>query len=278
MIASKVDLTVLYIIAGALSALLVLILAVSGVSGAKRRKRMKQAIDTIELSPDVRNHRGVARRRRKTGEKPVKAQEEPEDEAIVPATELTEEEAVRMHEEAVKASAQAAAAQEEMRQQEPENRRRRQPVEVPTDETLRVAPVDQRPEFIAQGKVDDSETRIFGRMAVQTAIEEEAKAAAEAAQEPAAPVKEASVKEAPAEEPAAEETIRISREQIEEIRGKQAEREDTFSGKKGKKRDEIKPMKKKKKGFLFGRGKADDEDDFVEDGEWDESGEDDLFE
>jgi len=278
MIASKVDLTVLYIIAGALSALLVLILAVSGVSGAKRRKRMKQAIDTIELSPDVRNHRGVARRRRKTGEKPVKAQEEPEDEAIVPATELTEEEAVRMHEEAVKASAQAAAAQEEMRQQEPENRRRRQPVEVPTDETLRVAPVDQRPEFIAQGKVDDSETRIFGRMAVQTAIEEEAKAAAEAAQEPAAPVKEASVKEAPAEEPAAEETIRISREQIEEIRGKQAEREDTFSGKKGKKRDEIKPMKKKKKGFLFGRRKDDDEDDFVEEGEWDESGEDDFFE
>jgi hypothetical protein len=67
-------------------------------------------------------------------------------------------------------------------------------------------------------------------------------------------------------------------ELFEEIREKQAEREDAFAGKKGKKRGEIKPMKKKKKGFLFGRSKADDEDDFVEDEEWDESGEDDLFE
>ena len=37
-------------------------------------------------------------------------------------------------------------------------------------------------------------------------------------------------------------------------------------------------MKKKKTGFLFGRKKDEDEDDFVEDGEWDENGEDDLFE
>ena len=86
--------------------------------------------------------------------------------------------------------------------------------------------------------------------------------------------------EAAAEKPVAGETIRINRDQIEEIREKQEEREDTFAakGKKGKKRDEIKPMKKKKKGFLFGRKKEKDEDDFVEDGEWDESGEDDLFE
>jgi len=240
---------------------------------------MKQAIDTIELSPDVRNHRGTARRRRKTGAKPVKAAEEPKDEAIVPATELTEEEAVRMHEEAVRASAKAVAAdpaQAEPRQNETENRRRRQTVEVPTDETLRVAPVDQRPEFVAQGKVDDSQTRIFGRMDVEAALEEEAKTAA--AEPEAEPEQAAPVQEAPSEEPAAGETIRISREQIEEIREKQAESEDRFAAKKGKKRDEIKPMKKKKKGFLFGRGKADDEDDFVEDGEWDESGEDDLFE
>ena len=279
MIAQKVDLTVLYIVAGAISALLVLILAASGVSSAKRRKRMKQAIDTIELSPDVRNHRGTARRRRKTGAKPAKAAEEPKEEAIVPATELTEEEAVRMHEEAVRASAKAVAAdpaQAEPRQNETENRRRRQTVEVPTDETLRVAPVDQRPEFVAQGKVDDSQTRIFGRMDVEAALEEEAKTAA--AEPEAEPELAAPVQEAPSEEPAAGETIRISREQIEEIREKQAESEDHFAAKKGKKRDEIKPMKKKKKGFLFGRGKADDEDDFVEDGEWDESGEDDLFE
>ena len=274
-IASKVNLTVLYMVAGVLAALLVLILAVSGVSSAKRRKRMKQAIDTIELSPDVRNHRGVARRRRKQAAKPARAAEEVKDEAIVPATELTEEEAVRMHEEAVR-----EAEKEETHPAETENRRRRPQIEIPNDETLRVAPIDQRPEFIAQGKVDDSETRIFGRMAVQAALEEEMKAAAPAVEEqPEAPAPAAEEPVIPqAEEPAAGETIRISREQIEEIREKQAEREDAFAGKKGKKRGEIKPMKKKKKGFLFGRGKADDEDDFVEDEEWDESGEDDLFE
>ena len=274
-IASKVDLTVLYMVAGVLAALLVLILAVSGVSSAKRRKRMKQAIDTIELSPDVRNHRGVARRRRKQAAKPARAAEEVNDDVIVPATELTEEEAVRMHEEAVR-----EAEKEETHPAEMENRRRRPQIEIPNDETLRVAPIDQRPEFIAQGKVDDSETRIFGRMAVQAALEEEMKAAAPVVEEqPEAPAPAAEEPVIPqAEEPAAGETIRISREQIEEIREKQAEREDAFAGKKGKKRGEIKPMKKKKKGFLFGRGKADDEDDFVEDEEWDESGEDDLFE
>ena len=274
-IASKVNLTVLYMVAGVLAALLVLILAVSGVSSAKRRKRMKQAIDTIELSPDVRNHRGVARRRRKQAAKPARAAEEVNDDVIVPATELTEEEAVRMHEEAVR-----EAEKEETHPAEMENRRRRPQIEIPNDETLRVAPIDQRPEFIAQGKVDDSETRIFGRMAVQAALEEEMKAAAPAVEEqPEAPAPAAEEPVIPqAEEPAAGETIRISREQIEEIREKQAEREDAFAGKKGKKRGEIKPMKKKKKGFLFGRSKADDEDDFVEDEEWDESGEDDLFE
>jgi hypothetical protein len=161
-----------------------------------------------------------------------------------------------------------------------ENRRRHPQIEIPNDETLRVAPIDQRPEFIAQGKVDESESRIFGRMAVQAALEEEMKAAAPVVEEqPEAPAPAAEEPVIPqAEEPAAGETIRISREQIEEIREKQAEREDAFAGKKGKKRGEIKPMKKKKKGFLFGRSKADDEYDFVEDEEWDESGEDDLFE
>jgi len=239
----------------------VIVLGVSGVTSARRKKRMAQAIDTIALTPDVRNHRGVARRRRAQAAAKPEPIEETEEAPIVPAAELTEE--AQNPAEPSNTPARDAMLQLE---REEGRRRRAAAVEVPTDETLRVAPVDQRPEFIAQGKVDDSETRIFGRMAVQTAIEEEAKAAAEAAQEPAAPVKEASVKEAPAEEPAAEETIRISREQIEEIRGKQAEREDTFSGKKGKKRDEIKPMKK---GFsLFGKknkAKKDEEDDFIED-------------
>ena len=283
-IAAKVNPVVLYSVAGVIVALLAVILTASGVSSAKRKKRMAQAIDTIELSPDVRNHRGVARRRRKqAGEKPSAKHEDPQDEVIVPATELTEEEASRMHEETTKENAQAAG-EDSTPAAEPELRRRRQAVEVPTDETLRVAPVDQRPEFIAQGKVDDSQTRIFGRMAVQAAMEEEMKDAVPAVEEKAETAEPAVAmqeKQAPAAGmPAADETIRISRDQIEEIRGKQEEREDTFAAKggKGKKRDEIKPMKKKKKGFLFGRKKAEEEDDFVEEDELDESGEDDLFE
>lgn len=283
-IAEKVNPVVLYSIAGVIVALLAVILAASGVSSAKRKKRMAQAIDTIELSPDVRNHRGVARRRRKQASaKPAAKQAEAKDEAIVPATELTEEEAARMHEESAKETAQPLS-DTPARDAVQEGRRRRQAIEVPTDETLRVVPVDQRPEFIAQGKVDDSQTRIFGRMAVQEAIKEEIKDAQPAIEEKAPatePAEERPAAEQPAAEaPKAEETIRISRDQIEEIREKQAEREDTFAarGGKGKKREEIKPMKKKKKGFLFGRKKDEDEDDFVEDGEWDENGEDDLFE
>ena len=280
-IAEKVDPVVLYSIAGVIVALLAIILTASGVSSAKRKKRMAQAIDTIERSPDTRNHTGERRRRRQSGAKTEKSQpEEKQDGVIVPATELTEEEAVRMHEESVK-EASRAVSNTPARDAVQEGRRRRQAIEVPTDETLRVAPVDQRPEFIAQGKVDDSQTRIFGRMATQEALEEALEAAAPVIEEniqQMEPAPEQPVEEAKAEEPKKDETIRISREQIEEIRTKQAEREDTFAGKKGKKRDEIKPMKKKKKGFLFGRKKAEDEDDFLEDGDWDEAGEDDLFE
>ena len=80
------------------------------------------------------------------------------------------------------------------------------------------------------------------------------------------------------EQPEAEQTIRLNREQIEEIRQQQEPREDKYAGR-GKKKDEIKPMKKQKKGFLFGRKKAKDEeeDDFIEDYDGDDE-DDDLFE
>ena len=268
MVSQYVDLTVLYIIAGVLAGLLALILIVSGVKGAKRKKRLAQAIDTLELSPDVRDHRGTARRRRRNeNPQPQKDQAaEEENESIVPAAELTEEEAQRMHEEAAMS---ATPARDAMRS------RRRAMQEISTDETLRVAPVDQRPEFIAQGAVDDSQTRIFGRAQVEEAVEE--------AMQAAAPVMEEQIEklQTTEETPASEEqqdTIRLSREQIEEISGEQA-REEAAKGKAGKKRSEIKPLKKKKKGFLFGRKKKEEEDDdFVEDDDYIDADEDDLFE
>lgn len=258
-IAEKVNPVVLYSIAGVLAALLVAVLAVSGVTSARRKKRMEQAIDTIELSPDVRNHRGVARRRRAQGaKKPSEAEKREEKEApIVPAEELTED-----------VTASATPARDAMRRLErEEGHRRRAVMEVPTDETLRVVPVDQRPEFVAQGKVDDSQTRIFGRL-----TEEAAQAAAPKAEAPAdAPevnkvsdLFKGAAKDEALPENNAGETIRLSREQVEEIRRKQAPREDKYAGG-GKKKDEIKPMKKRLFSG-FGKKKSEaDEDDFVED-------------
>ncbi|MBQ4608916.1 MAG: hypothetical protein IJN79_02380 [Clostridia bacterium] len=313
-ISEHVNLNVLYGVAAALAAAIIAILTVSGVSSAKRKKRMEQAIDTIERTPDVRNHRGVVRRRRNAPERKEDAKQDKKagkgrkealkDEAIVPVSELTEEEASRMTEaSARKQSAQAVSAtpaKDAMRQVNEENRRRRAVQEIPTDETLRVAPVDQRPEFVAQGKVDDSQTRIFGKIQMEKEIQEE-QAAQKKTAEPAKEAPKADVRKAEprrnieeeltrlekkektpevkAEEPKAEEaTIRISRGQIEEIRTAE-QREDNFrKSHKGQTRGEIKPMKKKKN-FLFGRKeKNKDEDDMFEEIEYADDAEDDLFE
>lgn len=263
LIAQKVNPVVLYSVAGVLAALLVGVLAVSGVTSAKRKKRMEQAIDTIALSPDVRNHRGVAHRRRPQGEKTAPKPEKQEDAPIVPAAELTEAEST-------------TPARDAMRQLErEEGRRRRAAVEVPTDETLRVVPVDQRPEFVAQGKVDDSQTRIFSKLADEVA-QAAAPEAEKTAEVPAVNKVADLFKEAPTiEEQPAEQTIRLNRAQIEEIRQQQP-REDKYAGG-GKKKDEIKPMKKKGLFSGFGKKKKAEEDDFVEEN-GDDPDDDDLIE
>ena len=286
-IAEHVNPVVLYSIAGVIAALLVIILTVSGVSNAKRKKRLAQALDTIERSPDTRNHRGVQPRRRRAqgaqqqaqkDKKGKKAEKPEETEVIVPTPELTDEEPVE--EEAVDPNSTTPARDAMRRMEREENRRRRANIEVPSDETLRVMPVDQRPEFIAQGPVDDSQTRIF------TPVYQDETPAAPFA--PEAPV----VKEAPAapaapvapvigDDPEAGQTIRLNRQELDALREQQEslEREDTFAGK-GKKRKDIKPMKKK--GLFAGfskkdKKKADDEDDFVEEYDEDDFEDDDLY-
>ena len=272
-IAEKVNLTVLYSIAGALAALLVIVLGVSGITSARRKKRMAQALDTIALTPDVRNHRGVARRRRPQANSAPAAQQE--EETIVPVEELTGEAAE------TPAEPSEIPARDAMRQAEREEGRRRRAaaVEVSNEETLRVAPVDQRPDFIAQGKVDDSQTRIFSGLAGEMAQVEEKSMPAEPEIQQVNKVADLFADAPmPGAQAEAEQTIRLNREQIEEIRQQQEPREDKYAGR-GKKKDEIKPMKKQKKGFLFGRKKAkeEDEDDFVEDYDGDDA-DDDLFE
>ena len=237
-IAQHVNPVVLYTIAGVLAAVIVALVAISSVSGAKRKKRMEQAIDTIELSPDVRDSFGKRRRRAQSAGsangKTAKPKEERAEEQIVPTPELKPEE-----------TTSSTPARDALRRAEnEENHRRRAPQDVPTDKTLRVAPVEERPEFTPQGRVDDSKTRIFGRLDVENAVKEEQKKAEEAPK---------------AEEPkdeAGQETIRLSGEDMQKLKAQA--REDHF-GVKGKKRDEIKPMKKKK--GLFGLGKKKDEDD-----------------
>ena len=229
---------VLYAAAGMLAAILAAILIAGGVSSARRKKREANAIDTIELTPDVRDHRG----RRRTRKAQKKSPEELE--PVVPATELTDEAPV-VHETEEKPA-------------EPK-RRRSAGQEIPTDETLRVAPVDERPEFVAQGRVDDSRTRVFGRI-----------------EEPAPAVKQPPVAPAPAEpavlteEPVTAmggETVRLTREQTQELR--------KAAKGKGSTRKEIKPMKKR---GLFGKRKAEEEEDFFLDEDEFEDSDDDFFE
>ncbi len=226
-IASKVNPVVLYSVAGVLAALIVAVVTMNSIKSAKKKKRMDQALDTIELSPDVRDSFG--KRRRRDNKAQQRPQPKKEEEPIVPAEELTPEETM-------------TPARDAMRRMEgEEGHHRRAQQEVSTDKTLRVAPVSERPEVPAQ-KVDDSQTRIFGKLNIE--------------EEP--------------EQQDAQETVRLDRETIEEIRRKT----DPYEGS-GKKRSEMKPMKKKKKG-LFGRGK-DDDDDFVEEPEWNDD-DDDFFE
>ncbi|MED9820498.1 MAG: hypothetical protein U0J65_00500 [Christensenellales bacterium] len=274
-IAEKVNPVVLYTVAGVLAALLVVILTVSGVTSAKRKKRMEQAIDTIELSPDVRNHRGVARRRRQQTAAGSTSKEE-----SASAQDVTDD---AVETDTAEDQLSNTPARDAMRRLErEEGRRRRQATEVPADETLRVAPVSQRPEFVPQGKVDDSQTRIFSGLADQVT---QAAAESQNVDEPKATQEEKKVENvaaqaAPKAEQAdeTEQTIRLSREQIEEISRQKEAREDTYAGQ-GKKRGEIKPMKKKGLFSGFGRKKnTSDEDDFVEADEDFDDDNDDFFE
>ena len=260
-ISEHVNPVVLYSIAGVLGALIAAILAVSAVSSSKRKKRMAGAIDTIELTPDVRDYRGTSRKKNKKAAKKAAAKPEKKepkdkkpkknhkeaDKPIVQAPDL-ESEPLEQAESATPARDALAKAQSE------ERVRRRAAVQVSTDETLRVAPVDERPEFVAQGKVDDSQTRIFGKM---PSLEE---ALMNTAPVPPAP-------EDPNADPAVRgDTVRFDRAAVDEVNRRE---EEARKAPKGKKRSEIKPMKKKR--GLFGRKKEDDDlidvDEDLDDGD-----------
>ena len=235
-----IDPVVLYSAAGVLGTLLVVLVSVNVITTARRKKRLAQAIDTIEIDRDYspRDHRGARKGGKAKGEKAAKEEKTEDAESIDSLDELTDEGEEPAQEE--KPDDQAA----------PQTRRRRaQDREVPDDRTLRVAPVDERPDFIAQGPVDDSQTRVFGRLDTQALAQEELKLDA--------PVKETDAVKTP-DDP----TIRFSSEQVEELRKSEVQQ-------KAKKDKKSREMKKSKKG-LFGFGKKKDEDDSFIDDEFDE--------
>ena len=238
---------VLYSIAAALSAVLVAVLAVSCVSSARKKRRMAQAIDTIERSPDVRDHRGV---RRKNEKKTSSAKAKEDEQPIVPTPELTDDDRPFSGYER-----QIAA------KRDGEDRRMSEALEksLTAEQTLRVAPVDQRPDFVPQGKVDDSETRVFSGLRGEEPASEETKVMPG--------VKLPQAEKAP-EEPSDEggETIRMSRVQPAPARRQPPRQE-------GNTIKNAKPMKKKKKGLFS----VDDGDDFIEDDVVDYSDSDDDF-
>lgn len=263
-ISQSVNPVVLYTIAGVLAAAIAAVLILSGMNKARKERREKNAIDTIELTPDVRNHRGL-RRRRQAKEKKA---EDVSDAPVVPMPELTDENPVAQEDASDEPKLHTRREREESR------RRAVQEFPLTADETLRVVPVEERPEFIAQGRVDDSQTRIFGR------IDEEETLAATAHERPTGKNESTEtpeetgtaekVLEAKAES-AQEETIRLSRNAIEE-----ETRRKTAAKAKGSKRSEIKPLKKKKKG-LFSFVKE-EEDDFEEPDDDFGDGDDDFIE
>lgn len=225
----------LYSTAGVLAALLVVLVTVNVVASARHKKRIEQAIDTIEIERDYRprDYRGTHK-----GGKKGKKQDAATEPEINPEAELTDE--------------QAAQLKEEIKTEQPaheEGRRRRttQERDASSDRTLRVAPVDERPDFIAQAPVNDSQTRVFSKIDVE-AVED-------------------LTQEKPEQPTAGDETIRLSADHVDEIRK---------GGKKSKPvREEL---KKKKKGFFgFGGKKEKDEDDFIDDEFDDLDGDEDDF-
>lgn len=275
-IREKVDPTVLYACAGVLGALIVILLIVSGVKSAHRRKVEKNALDSFERVNDTRNYNG----RRKTKAKARKADKKPEEEQpIVNVPELTDEPEKASEQPAapvVPAAPKQPEAPKADEQPKTERKRapRRQQVVQMDKETLRVAPVDERPEFVAQGKVNDSATRIFAKAEMPEEAPEEKKEKPANPFEKVAPPETVSVpktsapanpfetdKDAQSADAAA--TVRFTREQMDEL-----------SAKLGKTRKEIKPMKKKKGFPLF--GKKHEDDDFIDD-DYDD-GDDDFIE
>ena len=234
-IESVVDPMVLAVAGGILVALIVLIAALRAVRSGKRKKRLAAAVDTLAVSPTMRDSYG--RRRRGSGAK--KAKNADGMEQIVTTTELTESE---------------AAARAEEQKTAPEHRKRRglAEEEVPQGKTLRVEPLERRPEYDQDRTPSDARTRVFNRV-----TDEEEAPAAEATKKVQAVRAEAKA------EPTEDKTVRLDRRAVDELRS-QAEDE-----------PEEKPAKKRH--GLFGWRKSEPEDDLIDDA-YPEDEDDDLYE
>ena len=159
------------VLIGAAVVLTVLILGISipsAVMAGKKKKRLAQAIDSIQLSPDTRNPlkkaKAVKAKPQKT-KSAAKKSSKPErsDHDIVPTKELTEEDLNKP---------EKAGQENEAVESEFVRRRTARNEEKKADPTLRVEPVEKRPEFPETRKVDKSKTKVFSREASDNTMPE----------------------------------------------------------------------------------------------------------
>ncbi|MBQ8094226.1 MAG: hypothetical protein IJ242_11710 [Clostridia bacterium] len=237
-IAGMFSLQALQIAAGVLGGLIVLIIAVSAITVTQRNRRLNEAIDTIHLSPDVRDPTGRHKRKKPRKQAP---KAEMANKGIVSATDLTEDDILpksRPNEPNIKGNTNAqpkADAPAESGELESQRRRTARNPETTNDPTLRVEPMNKRPEYPQKHEADNSKTKVFNRKSED---------------DPAA-TKKVPVSKAPdldIKPATTDETIRLSKESVEEARSQER------SGK-------PEPAVKDKKMGLFGKRKKESEAD-----------------
>lgn len=230
-------------IAGAvLAGLILLIIVLSAGSAAKRKKRISEALDTFELSSDVRDPTG--RHKRKKPKKQAKKDEVFASKGIVATTDLTEEDVLPKTAEKNSEKPQPQAKPGEAAQDDRESGRRRsarqddQASSAPTrvagkEPTLRVEPLNRRPEYPQSRTADNAKTKVFNKAEGDTVKPEQTKKVA------AVKADEMDIKRATPDQ-----TIRLGYDKTE-------------SGRSSERPAQQNPPAKEKKRGLFGKRKKD---------------------
>ena len=238
-----------------LSALILLIFLIAGINKSKHSKQLNEAIDTIELSPDVRDPTG--RHKRKKPKKQAKRKDEYASKGIVSTTDLTDDDVLPKSKDTdfARPQTQPQTKQDPASSDERENVRRRSarseeqvPAAPPAatrefgkEPTLRVEPMNRRPDYPQPRTADNSKTKVFAKTSEQTG-------------------KPAATKRVP---PIRSSELDIKPASMEQTIGKELDRNESRGNEQTKPQD---PTAKEKKRGLFGKKKDSDlpDDEYFE--------------